>query len=61
MQKLEDVIKEQYGNSNNAGVQTGTSPVQIRRWLSYGCWVDSKGQILKPQGNLYKDKSNDCK
>ena len=56
MQKLEDVIKEQYGNSNQASNETGTDSVQIRRWVSYGCLVDSKGQIFKPQGNLYKNR-----
>jgi len=56
MQKLEDVIKEQYGDVNEAGRQTGTSYVQIGRWIKYGCLVDSKGQIWKPQGNLYKNR-----
>ena len=56
MQKLEDVIKGQYGDNNEAGRQTGTSYIQIGRWINYGCLVDSKGVIWKPQGNLYKNR-----
>ena len=56
MQKLEGVIAEQYGNSNQASKETGTDPLQIRRWINYGCLVDSKGVIWKPQGNLYKNR-----
>ena len=56
MQKLEDVIKDQYGDNNEAGRQTGTSYIQIGRWISYGAMVDSKGVIWKPQGNLYKNR-----
>ena len=58
MQKLEDVIKEQYGDNNEAGRQTGTSYIQIGRWISYGCKVDIKGTIWKPQGNLYKNRDS---
>jgi len=57
MQKLEDVIKEQYGSYREADKATGTSYIQIKRWCDYGCLVDSKGKIYKPQGNLYKGKS----
>tara|TARA_R110000851_G_scaffold196704_2_gene347718 strand:- start:660 stop:842 length:183 start_codon:yes stop_codon:yes gene_type:complete len=56
MQKLEDVIKEQYGDVNSASRQAGTSITQLGRWISYGCLVDSKGVIWKPQGNLYKNR-----
>ena len=56
MQKLEDVIREQYGTILAADKATGTSYVQIGRWVTYGCLVDSKGQIFKPQDNLYKNR-----
>ena len=56
MQKLEDVIREQYGTILAADKATGTSYVQIGRWVKYGCLVDSKGVIFKPQGNLYKSR-----
>tara|TARA_R110000851_G_C12923646_1_gene550601 strand:- start:209 stop:391 length:183 start_codon:yes stop_codon:yes gene_type:complete len=56
MQKLEDVIKDQYGNPYQAEKQTGTHAHQIRRWIEFGCLVDSKGVIWKPQGNLYKNR-----
>ena len=56
MQKLEYVIREQYGNSNQASKSTGTDSGQIRRWVSYGCLVDSNGAIWKNQGNLYKNR-----
>ena len=57
MQKLEDVIKEQYGDVNQCSKATVTNPTQLRRWLSYDCLVDSKGIIYKPQGNLYANRS----
>ena len=56
MQKLEDVIKDQYGDNNEAGRQTGTSYIQIGRWISYGARIDRDGVIWKPQGNLYKNR-----
>jgi len=58
MQKLEDVIKEQYGTAWKADMATGTSYIQIKRWCDYGCLVDSKGKIYKPQGNLYKSRGS---
>ena len=56
MQKLEDVIREQYGSNLDADKQTGTSYIQIGRWIKYGARIDSEGVIWKPQGNLYKNR-----
>ena len=53
MQKVEDVIKEQYGDVNQCSKITGTNATQLRRWISYECLVDSKGQVYKPQGRFY--------
>lgn len=52
MQKVEDVIKEQYGSVYNCSKQTGTNSTQLIRWITYECLVDSKGQVYKPQGRF---------
>jgi|GEM_PF-4902575 len=59
MQLVKDVIKEQYGGSTRLCTRlTGQHTAQLYRWMEYGCMVDSKGVVWKPQGKLAnKDQS----
>ena len=52
MQKVEDVIKEQYGDVNQCSKLTRINPTQLRRWIAYDCLVDSKGRVWKWQGSF---------
>jgi len=55
MQLLETFVKQKHGTAYAAAKSTGVDAKQITRWIQYGCMIDKKGVIWKPQGQLYKN------
>ena len=56
MQKIQDVIIEQYGSVPNAARITGQHVAQLYRYIKYDCVVDSKGVVWRAIGSLSHDQ-----